>query len=251
MKTTIHTLCALMIAAAATAQSNAASDIFSDYDHRENVTRISVSGNMFKMMGQSNEKDTDNEFSALADQITGLNVIVDSEDADALGTMARASKKLSAAYEPMMSIRDKNDRMEMFISEKGGIAESLVIAAAHEQNFVIVSITGRIKMDDVSKMSSTVMNTVQGGKFHGEKVDRSDFKLFPNPVKRGEKCTLAIPDDMLGARLTIHNPSGKTVHNEFVNQIEKPLNLTLLKPGTYVVHLQKDKIEVTKKLVIQ
>lgn len=251
MKTTLNTLCALMIAAAATAQSNAASDIFSDYDHRENVTRISVSGSMFKMMGKFDENESGGDFAGLADQITGLSVVIDSEDEDALGTMARASKKLSAAYEPMMSIRDKNDRMEMFISEKDGIAEGLVIAAAHEQNFVIVSITGKIKMDDVSKMSSTVMNTVQGGRFHGEKVDRSDFKLFPNPVGKGEKCTIAIPEDMLGARLTVHDPSGKTVLNEFVNQIEKPLNLTSLKPGIYVVQLQKDKTEVTKKLVIQ
>lgn len=251
MKTTITTLCALMIAAASTAQTDAVSAIFSNYDHREDVTRITVSGNMFKMMGQADEDEPDNEFSALADQITGLNVIVDSEDADALGTMARASKKLSAAYEPMMTIRDKKDRVEMFISERGGIAESLIIAAAHEENFVLVNITGRIKLEDVSKLSSKVMNNVQGGKFHGEKVDRSDFKLFPNPVKAGEKFTLAIPDDMLGAKLTMHNTSGKTVHNEFVNQIEKSMNLNSLKPGIYVVNLQKDEIEVSKKLVIQ
>jgi hypothetical protein len=206
---------------------------------------------MFKMMGQIDESETNNEFSAIADQITGLKVIVDSEDADALGTMTRASKKLSAAYEPMMSIRDKKDRVEMFVAEEAGIAKSLIIAAAHEESFVIVNITGQIKLDDVSKLTSQVMNNVQGGKFHGEKVDRSDFKLFPNPARAGEKCTIAIPDDMLGARLTIHNTSGKVVHNEFINQIEKGLSLTSLKPGIYVVKLNKDETEVSKKLVIQ
>lgn len=251
MKTTFNTLCAIILVSNLSAQGDVTSDLFSDYDHREDVTRISVSGNMFKMMGQTEDKDDENSLAYLADQITGLKVIVDSEDPDASGTMDRASERLSKVLDPMMSVRDKKDRMEMFISEKNGVAENLVITAAHDEHFVIVNISGHIKLEDISNMSNSVMNTVHGSNFRGAKVEHSDFKLFPNPVRKGGTCTLSIPDDMLGARLSIHDGSGKTRHTEYVNSIEKPLNLSKLNAGTYVVRMGKNQTEVAKKLVIQ
>lgn len=255
MKTTLLTFAAaLLSAAAAFSQSNAVSTYFSEYMGREGVTEISVSGSMFRMMGALGHIESEGQAKdalAMADDITGLYMVVDQEANDAKGSLLMASQKLAKAYEPMMSVRDKNDLMEMWIAERDGIAEEFVLAVAHDHTFMVMSITGKIALDDLGKISDSVIQTTQGNTFKGLKVDKSDFRVFPNPVGKDGACTLAIPEDMLGSTYSIHDQSGRTLERGEVNQIEKTLNLSHLKPGMYVVHVQKGDTEVTKKLVVQ
>lgn len=255
MKTAFLTFAAAwLVGASAIAQTNAVATHFADYIGRDGVTEISVSGSMFRMMGALGQPESEgpsNGALSMADDITGFHMVLDQEAANPMRDLHAASGKLKNHFETLMSIRDKNDRMEMWISERDGVAEEFVLAAAHDNLFMVMSITGKIKLDDLGKLSDSVIEATQGNTFKGLKVDKSDFRLFPNPVSKGETCTIAIPENMLGSLMSVHDASGRNLESSQVNQIEKTLNLSQLQPGMYVVRLQKGDTEVTKKLVVQ
>lgn len=233
------------------AQGDAISRFFSDYEGRENVTNIQISGSMFRMLASASDaSDTEDDFARIASDIESVHIIVDSEHQNALATMNETHKKLSGAYEGIMSVKEKDTRVEMYIAEKGGNVTELVLAVGETNNFIVMSVRGLLKMDDLNKIVNSAAASVTGDVFDGKKVDRADFKVWPNPASRGEVCKIAVPNDMLGSQLSIIDANGKQVSAETVNQIEKTLNLSQMGAGTYVLKLIKDDTVVTKKLIV-
>jgi hypothetical protein len=236
------------------AQQDAINRFFSNYEANENVTVINVSGSLFRMMSDaasSENKATEDDFIKAAQNIQSVHIIVDSEDQNAKTTLRNAAVKLGSAYESMMSVRDKDVQIEMYISESAGVVSEFVMALGSDKNFILMSVLGKFNLEELGKISGNVANTMAGDVFGGIKVGKSDFKVWPNPIAQGENCKISIPNDMLGSTLTITDTNGRKVLDERVNEIEKSLNLSKLSSGVYVVKVVKDDVEVSKKLIVQ
>ncbi len=250
MKKQFITLSIILLSTTIVQAQDAITRFFKHYEGREHITDINLSGSLFRLMTDASAQKAEDDFMRLAANIESVRIMVDAEDKNALTTMREASAKLSGAYETMMTIREKDNNIEMFIAEQGGTVSEMVMAIGSGDKFVIMSIRGKFKLDDVSQVSGTVARSVQGDLFSGTKVEKADFKVWPNPATSSEKITLAIPNDMLGAKLMVMDSNGRTVHSENVNQIDKSLNLSSLRPGAYVLKMSKGAVEINKKLIL-
>ena len=254
MKTYLLFLAAiLLLCAEASAQSKAITSYFSSYSGREHVTEIALSGSLFRMLSAlgGSEGSAGESADGLSSKITGLHLIIDQKSDDAAGAFREAGRKLAPSYESLMQIRDTDDLVEMWIAEHGGIAEELVLAAAHGRTFMVMSLSGEIDLNELNELSGSMANVAQGHSFKGLRVNRADFRLSPNPCSAKEICTLAIPNDMLGSTYTILDRKGKVIEEGYVNEIEKSLNLSSFAPGSYTVSVKKGEVDLSKKLVVE
>jgi hypothetical protein len=59
-------------------------------------------------------------------------------------------------YEELLTIRDKQDNVRFVIKETGGIVHELLMIAVDGDGFTLMSFTGDIDLDKLSRLSSSL-----------------------------------------------------------------------------------------------
>ena len=83
-----------------------------------------------------------------------------------------------------------------------------------------------------------------------EKYDISAVKVYPNPAKSSENVTLELPQEWDNADAKIYDESGRIVTTSNVSAGKQNLSISHLSPGVYFVDVQKEGVNVKKKIVI-
>jgi len=252
MKKQIYTLAGLILMAFSTsAQTDVISSYFSEYEGREDVTTIMLSGKAFELVGQIDVEEEDlKEYKEMASQITGLRVIVDDNDLSAKQTAKDAEKRLPSNFEELISVKEKDTHFKLLIDEEGGVVRELIGIAGTENTFAIMSLIGNMKMSDIGQMTQQLAKASSGA-FAGLEDMTSDIKVFPNPVKRNGELSVEFSDDLSASQVRVFNSAGVEVKAFTAQSGMNSVDISGLDKGVYVIRVDKGEKEVSGKFIIQ
>lgn len=252
MKKQIYTLAGLILLAFSTsAQTDIISSYFSEYENREDLTTIMLSGKAFELVGQIDVEDTElQEYKEMASQITGLRVIVDDSDPSALQTAKAAQKRLPSNFEELISVKEKDTEFKLLIDEQGGVVRELIGIVGSDSTFAIMSLVGNMKMSDVGQMTQQLAKA-SSSVFAGMEGMTSEIKVFPNPVEKNGALSVKFSDDLSSSQVRVYNSAGVEVKAFTAKSGMNSIDVSGLDNGVYVIRVDSDQKEVSGKFIIQ
>ncbi len=152
------------------AQNNAIDKFFSKYADMDDFTSVSISSKMFSLVTMiDGETEEDQEILDCISQLTSLRIL-STDRTEMYAELTKVAKKIpNREYEELMSIHENNEDVLFLIKEDGKIiTELLILAYGEGQEFTIISLTGIIDLDKISKLSKG-MNV--GGLEHLKKIE--------------------------------------------------------------------------------
>jgi vacuolar-type H+-ATPase subunit F/Vma7 len=177
MKKLLVTLLMVGFGLSTYAQTDAITKFFSKYENSEDFTRIFVSQRMFSMFANLEmETPEDKEIVEMIHKITGLKMLV-REKKDGRTLYQEVFSTLPKnQFEELMTIRDKDNDMRFMVKEVNGKINELLMISGSPDSFMILSLTGEIDLNKVSKLGSKM--NVKGL----EKLEKMEEK--PQPKKK-------------------------------------------------------------------
>lgn len=146
-------------------QNNAIDKLFSTYADSDDFTSVFINAKMFNSFtGSENADEVDNVLSS----IKGLHILTTSKNTMKFFDTAK-SKLFDNSYEELMRVKDGNSKVLFFVKDSNGnVAKELILLVGEENESVLMSFTGNIDLDNISKLGK-VMN-IKGA----DKLDKLD-----------------------------------------------------------------------------
>ena len=250
MKKVIYTLAlAAFCSFQSFGQDAAINRFFSEYETKDDVTLISLSGKAFELAHQIDvDSEEAEDYKRLAGQITGFKMLIDNNDSDAKGTAKRARRELSGKFEDLITIREKDADIKIVINEANGIVTEVVAIIGSENDFVLASIIGQIKLSDVSDITKQFSS--MGQDVFASTIDPSKILVFPSPARQGEEISIVLPKELDGASVGIFDPTGKKVADYTADNKMHKLKSDSFGTGVFILKATKGEIETTRKFLI-
>ncbi|MBK7096651.1 MAG: DUF4252 domain-containing protein [Saprospiraceae bacterium] len=141
---------ALFATAVSFAQSNAIDKLFTDKTTNEDFNYVSISANMLSSISKSNENNA--EIKEIIASLKGLKVLKTEKNPLEFYNSARLKIGLGG-YEELMSVKEKGSNVIFFSTgSQGNIVKELILLVGNKQNAVLMSFTGNINIDKISKI---------------------------------------------------------------------------------------------------
>jgi hypothetical protein len=132
------------------AQSNAIDKLFADKTSSDDFNYVSISDKMFGSISKSNENNA--EFKEIVASLKGLKVLKTEKNPLEFYNSARL-KIEAGGYEELMSVKEKGSNVIFFVTgSQGNIVKELILLVGNKQNAVLMSFTGNINLDKISKI---------------------------------------------------------------------------------------------------
>lgn len=151
----ISLLFILSIAINVQAQEDAIVRYFNQYVDNDDFTSVFISPKMFQMMAKLDINDPDYQsVKQVFKDIKGLRILTTEKDPQKFYNEA-LSKINTKEYELLMTVKDKDENVRFLTKEapNGTISELLLISGDKDE-FVLLSFTGTINLDEISKLSN-------------------------------------------------------------------------------------------------
>ncbi len=140
---------------AASAQNEAVTKFFSKYQDNPEFTQVTVSSKMFGLFTNMDvEKPEDKDILEAISKIKGLRVIAKDDARDSRDLYKEALSIVPKDYEELMFVRDKDEDMKFLIKESGGKISELLMIAAGNDDFKMLSLFGDIDLKKISRIGS-------------------------------------------------------------------------------------------------
>jgi hypothetical protein len=234
------------------AQQNAIQKHFSNYLDIDEVTNISITGKVFQLAAyiETDDKDLE-EMKEFASTIESFQMIVGENGIFGKSEFGSALRKVENGYEELMSIQDKEGDFNFRVKESNGIVQELLMVGYSENSLIILSLTGRMDLKQISKMGAKIqMDGFESlGKMTENGADK--IKVYPNPAKSTSPVTIEVPEDFIGGDATLVDMQGKTVMSYTMSTRKQELRVDRVNAGSYLLMFKKNEITITKKLEIQ
>ena len=145
----------LMIAAAVPAQNDAIIRFFNQYMEDERFTVVSVSPKMFSLVSKISTDDEDWEkFREVVGDLTGLRVLTSDSISNGVTLYKEALSKVpTGEYSELLTVRDGQENVRIWIKDKGNIIDELLLLVGSPDEFVLLSLTGKIDLDKISNLT--------------------------------------------------------------------------------------------------
>ncbi len=164
----------LAVSVASQGQSDAVTKFFGKYQDNPEFTQVTVSSKMFGLFTNMDvEKPEDKEILEAISKIKGLRVLAKDDARDSRELYKEALSIVPKDYEELMFVRDKDQDMKFLIKESGGKISDLLMIAAGNDDFKMLSLFGEIDLKKVSKIGSKM--SIDGLQ-HLNKMDKGDKK---------------------------------------------------------------------------
>ncbi len=162
----------LLLAGALTAQNDAINRFFTQYMDDERLTVVFVSPKMFNLVSKISTDDPDWEkFRDVVGGLTGLRVLTSDSISDGLKLYKDALAKVPAAeYDELLTVRDGKENVRIWVKDSDNIINELLLLVGGTDEFVLLSLTGKIDLDQISNLSKGL--DIDGVK-HLEKVKKN------------------------------------------------------------------------------
>jgi hypothetical protein len=145
----------MTISMAANAQNDAITKFFGKYQDNPEFTQVTVSSKMFGLFTNMDvEKPEDKEILEAISKIKGLRVIAKEDARDSRELYKEALSIVPKDYEELMFVRDKDEDMKFLIKESGGKVSELLMIAASNDDFKMLSLFGDIDLKKISRIGS-------------------------------------------------------------------------------------------------
>jgi hypothetical protein len=161
----IHLLIAAAIctlSAGLSAQNNAIERYFEKYTDDERFTVVFISPKAFEMVAKIETTDPEwNNIRPIIKDLTGLRVLACDSLVDGVQMYKEALAKVpQQEYSELLTVRDGQENVRIWSRDKGNIIEELLLLVGSPDEFVLLSLTGKIDLDKISELSNTL--DVQG-----------------------------------------------------------------------------------------
>lgn len=165
-------LSVLSVAITASVMAQDAIDrFFSNYADDPEFTSIVISSKMFGLFSEMETDDPDNEEVLEAMQkLTGIRIITTGDESSDID-YKKAITKVGKEYEMLMSVDEKDEKIRFFVREENDEIAELFMIVGGEGNLFLMSISGVIDLDQISKISKN-MNV--GGMDYLENLDEEN-----------------------------------------------------------------------------
>ncbi len=162
MKKSIFLLPLFFLAAqiSAFAQGDAITRFFNQYAEEERFTVVYVAPKLFSMVSKIETDDEDwNNVREIVKDLTGLRVLTCDSISDGLVLYKSALSKVPVAeYAELLTVRDGDENVRIWTKDtsNGSIIEELLLLVGSNDQFTLLSITGKINLDKISQLSKTL-----------------------------------------------------------------------------------------------
>jgi len=138
------------------AQSDAISKFFSKYADDTSFSNVNISSKMFKLFTNIEaDNPNDKEILDAINSLSGLRILAKSDITNGRELYKEAFSKVNAKeYEELMSIREKDQDFKFMIKQNGNNIQELLMISGGPKEFMIMSITGNIDLNKISKIGS-------------------------------------------------------------------------------------------------
>ena len=148
-------LVCLMLVKSSFAQNDAINNFFKQYQENPDFTVISISPKMFKMISKVKWENVEQPVKDMISQLSSFRMLTTEKNGTSFYN--DALKKLNVReYEELMTVRDKNENIRFLIKESGNMVNELVMLLGSDTDFMLMSLTGNIDLDNISKLGQTV-----------------------------------------------------------------------------------------------
>jgi hypothetical protein len=143
-------------------KTDAIQTFFQKYVDDDSFTSVQIGPKLFDLIAKIDIDDKDyKEVSAAIKNLKYI-TILSKETKDNKNLYAEALKTIdSKMYEPLMTVKSKDDNVQFLIKENNGVVSELFMAAGSEDDFVLISMVGDLDLKTVSKLANKV-NTRNG-----------------------------------------------------------------------------------------
>jgi hypothetical protein len=159
MKRLILPLIGLMLYVNGFAQDDVITKYFSQFERRDDFTTIIITSKMFELIAQIPESEDEEDVMNVIRKLNGLKILTSSEYPER-AELSRKAVKLIAdkGFEELMIIKEGEEEIKFLIHEKDGHISEFVmlIAEDNDGDFFLMSMTGNLDLDDISKLSKTL-----------------------------------------------------------------------------------------------
>ena len=145
----------VLMAAALPAQNDAIIRFFNQYMEDERFTVVSVSPKMFSLVSKISTDDEDWEkFREVVGDLTGLRVLTSDSIDNGVALYKEALSKVPAGeYSELLTVRDGQENVRIWTKDNGNIINELLVLVGSPDEFVLLSLTGKIDLDKISYLS--------------------------------------------------------------------------------------------------
>ncbi|MCB0606918.1 MAG: DUF4252 domain-containing protein [Lewinellaceae bacterium] len=149
--TWILTLACLFLAAGAYAQKSSLRTFYDKYKDRENVIDIKISGLLVKVAASFSD---DQEARHILQKISRLRLLnMENDNPVTSQEYKELTKNIQQeSYEPLMQIRDKDQKVDFFIREDGDKIEEVLMFINGPDSFLMLSVQGLFKFSDLQDL---------------------------------------------------------------------------------------------------
>ncbi len=142
------------------AQEDAITKLFNNFSEDEAFSTIYISPKMFQMIAKlDGEGDDKNEIADISKDIKTLRILSTSNTPRKF--YKQANKKLNLnSYEELMTIKEEGKDIRFVTKMNGDKIEELLLLIGSDENFVLLSFTGDIDLEKLSRLSGKL--NIQG-----------------------------------------------------------------------------------------
>ena len=141
------------------AQDDVITKYFSEYERRDDFTTIIITSRMFELIAQIPESEDQEDVMNVIRKLNGLKILTTSEYPERAELSKKAVKILeNQGFEELMIIKEGEEEIKFLIDEKDGHIREFVMLIAQDENgdFFLMSMTGNLELEDISKLSKTL-----------------------------------------------------------------------------------------------
>lgn len=138
--------------------NDAITRFFDKYTEDERFTVVYISPKMFQMVSKIETDDEDwNKVREVIKDLGGLRVLTSDSITNGVALYKEALGKVPAnEYSELLTVRDGKENVRIWTKDSGNIINELLLLVGSPDEFVLLSFTGKIDLDKISRLAKTM-----------------------------------------------------------------------------------------------
>ncbi len=159
MKNIFLVLLTMVFSLTLSAQSSFDS-IFDQYEGQKGFTSVTVTKRMFTLFAQATDITIeDQHLDEIISDLNGIKILsFEGNDVSTKNAFEKKSKSTLSNnnFEELMRVREEDEDVRIMVKEKNNIIEELVIFVSEKKKVALISLSGIIDLDKISKLSKSL-----------------------------------------------------------------------------------------------
>lgn len=254
MKNILSTLLIALLTVTTSFGQSFIEDYYSDLISRDDATVVNVSGKLFQMISKFDEAADEEEAQEalrMMDNIDAFTLVKVDSIADAASYWKRGKDAVNG-YDELVRVKDKSTNVIISVDETNDVVHEIVAIAwiAEEEIFAAASLSGRIDLDDVSKMVAKFQDQAMPMIQERSSINIDAIRVFPNPIDGGSVMTLEVDENLVGRRAAVMDLSGKVVNTYTINGVITSVDTGNLAGGQHFIEVISGDKSYKKQFIV-